>query len=56
MRGPSVTLTRTSAALSIVALIAVALSDFLLTGFWDRNAMGEPSRIALRPSPPKPAS
>jgi hypothetical protein len=39
MRGPSVTLTRTSAALSIVALIAVALSDFLLTGFWDRNAM-----------------
>jgi hypothetical protein len=39
MRAPSIWLTRTSAALSIVALIAVALSDFLLTGFWDRNAM-----------------
>ncbi len=36
-RGTS--LTRVSAALSLVALLAVALSDFLLTGFWDRNAM-----------------
>jgi ABC-type thiamin/hydroxymethylpyrimidine transport system permease subunit len=39
MRGPSIRLTRTSAALSILALAAAALSDFLLTGFWDRNAM-----------------
>ena len=31
--------TRLSAALSLVALVAVALSDFLLSGFWDRNAM-----------------
>jgi hypothetical protein len=38
--GPrSTTLTRISAALSLLALIAVALSDFLLTGFWDENAM-----------------
>ena len=33
------TLTRFSAALSLVALAVAALSDFLLTGFWDRNAM-----------------
>jgi hypothetical protein len=33
------TLTRFSAALSLVALGIAALSDFLLTGFWDRNAM-----------------
>lgn len=39
MSGPSIRLTRTSAALSVLALVAVALSDFLLTGFWDRNAM-----------------
>jgi hypothetical protein len=38
--GPRATsVTRVSAALSLVALAAVALSDFLLTGFWDRNAM-----------------
>lgn len=40
MMGPRATsLTRVSAALSLLALLAVALSDFLLTGFWDRNAM-----------------
>jgi hypothetical protein len=33
------TVTRVSAALSVVAPVAAALSDFLLTGFWDRNAM-----------------
>src|SRR3954452_22156646 len=38
--GPRATsVTRISAALSLMALAAVALSDFLLTGFWDRNAM-----------------
>jgi hypothetical protein len=38
--GPQgITLTRLGAALSLIALAAVALSDFLLTGFWDRNAM-----------------
>jgi hypothetical protein len=36
---PRTSLTRVSALLSLVALGAVALSDFLLTGFWDRNAM-----------------
>jgi hypothetical protein len=36
---PGIGLTRVSALLSLVALAAVALSDFLLTGFWDRNAM-----------------
>jgi hypothetical protein len=39
MGAPGTTLTRTGAALSLLALLAVALSDFLLTGFWDRNAM-----------------
>jgi ABC-type thiamin/hydroxymethylpyrimidine transport system permease subunit len=38
-RAPGTGLTRVSALLSMVALAAVALSDFLLTGFWDRNAM-----------------
>jgi hypothetical protein len=33
------TLTRFSAALSLVALALAALSDFLVTGFWDRNSM-----------------
>jgi len=36
---PATSVTRVSAALSLVALVTVALSDFLLTGFWDRNAM-----------------
>jgi len=31
--------TRISAALSVVALVAAAVSDFLATGFWDENAM-----------------
>src|SRR5215216_2146371 len=39
MGARGIRLTRLSAALSVVALVAVALSDFLLTGFWDRNAM-----------------
>ena len=38
--GPrTTTLTRISAGLSLLALIIVALSDFLLTDFWDHNAM-----------------
>jgi hypothetical protein len=32
-------LTRVSALVSLIALAVVALSDFLLTNFWDRNAM-----------------
>src|SRR5215207_8787105 len=36
---PRTGLTRVGAVLSLLALGAVALSDFLLTGFWDRNAM-----------------
>lgn len=32
-------LTRVSAIVSLIALAVVALSDFLLTNFWDRNAM-----------------
>jgi len=36
---PSTTLTRVSAVFSLLALVAVAISDFVLTGFWDRNAM-----------------
>jgi len=36
---PGTSFTRVGAVLSLVALAAVALSDFLLTGFWDRNAM-----------------
>jgi hypothetical protein len=39
MSAPGISLTRVSALLSLVALAAVSLSDFLLTGFWDRNAM-----------------
>ena len=39
MRSVGTGVTRLSAALSLVALVAVALSDFLFTGFWDRNAM-----------------
>lgn len=39
MRLPSTTLTRVSAALSLLALAAATLSDFLFTGSWDRNAM-----------------
>jgi hypothetical protein len=33
------TSTRVAAALSLVALICLTVSDFVLTGFWDRNAM-----------------
>lgn len=33
------TLTRLGAAVSLMALAVVAVSDFLLTNFWDRNAM-----------------
>jgi hypothetical protein len=36
---PSTTLTRVSAIVSLVALILVSVSDFVFTGFWDRNAM-----------------
>lgn len=36
---PSTTLTRVGAALSLLALLATSVSDFVLTGFWDRNAM-----------------
>jgi hypothetical protein len=36
---PSTTLTRASAIVSLVALALVTLSDFLITGFWDQNAM-----------------
>jgi hypothetical protein len=36
---PSTTLTRISAIVSLVALAVVSVSDFVLTGFWDRNAM-----------------
>lgn len=39
MGAPSTTWTRLAAALSVLALIAAAVSDFFLTGFWDRNAM-----------------
>lgn len=39
MGAPPTSLTRLGALLSLVALAGVALSDFLLTGFWDRNAM-----------------
>jgi hypothetical protein len=31
--------TRLAAGLSLVALVAITISDFLLTDFWDRNAM-----------------
>jgi len=36
---PGTTLTRLSAIVSLVALVAITVSDFVLTGFWDRNAM-----------------
>ncbi len=36
---PSTTLTRASAIVSMIALAIVAVSDFVFTGFWDRNAM-----------------
>jgi hypothetical protein len=36
---PSTTLTRVGAAVSLATLIAVSVSDFVLTGFWDHNAM-----------------
>ena len=36
---PSITLTRVSAVLSLVALALATVSDFVFTGFWDRNAM-----------------
>jgi hypothetical protein len=36
---PSTTLTRASAVLSLVALALATVSDFVFTGFWDRNAM-----------------
>src|SRR5918994_1598462 len=31
--------TRLAAGLSLAALVAITISDFLLTEFWDRNAM-----------------
>jgi hypothetical protein len=36
---PSTTLTRVGAIVSLVALALVSVSDFVFTGFWDRNAM-----------------
>ena len=33
------TSTRVAAALSLLALICLTVSDFVLTGFWDKNAM-----------------
>jgi hypothetical protein len=36
---PSTTLTRVSAVLSLMALALATVSDFVFTGFWDRNAM-----------------
>jgi hypothetical protein len=33
------TSTRIAAALSLVALLCLTVSDFVLTGFWDKNAM-----------------
>src|SRR3954453_11694771 len=36
---PSTTLTRTSAIVSLGALALVSVSDFVVTGFWDRNTM-----------------
>jgi hypothetical protein len=36
---PSTTLTRASAIVSLIALATVTVSDFVLTGFWDHNAM-----------------
>jgi hypothetical protein len=36
---PSTNLTRASAAISIIALAIVSISDFVFTGFWDQNAM-----------------
>jgi hypothetical protein len=36
---PSTRLTRVSAIVSLVALAIVTVSDFVFTGFWDRNAM-----------------
>jgi hypothetical protein len=35
----SITSTRLAAALSLIALSFISVSDFLLTNFWDRNAM-----------------
>jgi hypothetical protein len=35
----SITSTRLAAALSLIALAFISVSDFLLTDFWDRNAM-----------------
>jgi hypothetical protein len=35
----STTLTRASAIVSLIALAIVSVSDFLVTGFWDHNAM-----------------
>jgi hypothetical protein len=39
MGAPSTTWTRLGAALSVLGLVAITVSDFVLTGFWDRNAM-----------------
>jgi hypothetical protein len=36
---PSTTLTRVGAVLSLAALALATVSDFVFTGFWDRNAM-----------------
>lgn len=35
----SIARTRVAGTLSVLALVALTLSDFLLTDFWDRNAM-----------------
>ena len=39
MGAPSTTWTRLAAVLSVLALAAITVSDFVLTGFWDENAM-----------------
>jgi hypothetical protein len=36
---PSTNLTRASAIVSLIALAVVTVSDFLIKGFWDQNAM-----------------
>lgn len=36
---PPRSMTRLAGTLSLAALVAITVSDFLFTGFWDRNAM-----------------
>jgi hypothetical protein len=36
---PGTSVTRIGALLSVLALVAVSISDFVFTGFWDHNAM-----------------